>query len=346
MLSTDTGKIIHREVRGGDAAAKSKGGDNASNRVLCLDWGLNFVDVSRVKSCVNGADKGTGNERTKERKDSPIELWDVQGDKISLDDLLGRQPDVTSLGAVSDLPEQLALTDIETLLPKLSVLPSVTAANPRMRMMMLAAKTQEDETPEVFSSQASLDALFHSHHLRDHNVVDILLSCYENRAISVMIYDSLEIGRVTIPDEWEMGDCRIQHCASHPYATSHSLLIEYSEQKPPSKADVATRKRIALATLNIRFIQSAGMYLPIIVSKTTQLQNLLKYVQQTVKSMLAFWQQAKDLPSRFIRNVSESLVEKSEPNLIQSLYHLAMTGDCPSTIKDWLVDELSESVSR
>ena len=343
VLSTDTGKIIHREVRGGQGATKNQG-DNTCDRVTCLDWGLNFIDVARVKSCVNGRPKGAGNDGMKERKDSPIELWDVQGDKTSLDDLLGRQPDLISLGIVSDLPEQLALTDIETLLPKLSVLPTITAGNPRMRMMMLTAKTSEDETPEVFSSQASLDTLFHSHHLRDHNAVDILLSCYQNKAISAMIYDSLEIGRVTIPEEWRLGDCRIQHCVSHPYTTNHSLLIEYSEQKTLSKGDIASRQRIAFATLNIRFIQSAGMYLPMIVSKTTQLQNLLKYIHQTVKSMVAFWQQAKDLPSRFIRNISESLAEKSEPDLVQSLYHLAMTGDCPPTIKEWLVDELAESV--
>lgn len=344
VLSTDTGKIIHREVQAGGHEASKSSSVNADDRVTCLDWGLNFIDVARVKSCVNdGRTNVTG--KKDRRKDIPIEFWDVQGDKASLDDLLGRQPDLASLGTVADLPEQLALTDIEMLLPKLSVLPTVSSGNPRMRMMMMA-KGADDETPEVFTSQASLDTLFHSHHLRDHNAVDILLSCHHNRAISALIYDSLEIGRVTIPDEWEMGECQIRHCVSHPYTTSHSLMIEYSEQRTPSKGDVASKKRIAFATLNIRFIQSAGMYLPMIVSKITQLQNLLKYINQTVKTTVAFWQQAKDLPARFMRNISETLAEKSESDFIQNLYHLAMTGDCPPLIKEWLVDELAESVSR
>ena len=340
VLSTDTGKIIHRETQTA-ATSKSKDSkiDTPKDGVTYLDWSLNFIDVVRVKASVND----TSSKNGKRAKFSTTEFWDTQGDKIKLDDLLGRQPDIAGLGVASDLPEQLALTDVEALLPKLSVIPTAPASNPRMRMMAMAKS--EDETPEVFSSQASIDTLFHSHHLRDHNAVDILLSCHRDKTVSATIYDSLEIGQVKIPDDWGMGDCSILCCASHPYTTSHSLLIEYSERSA-SDTNTASKTRIAYAPLNIRFIQSAGMYLPTIVSKTTQLQNLLKYLQQTIKFGVALWHQAQDLPSRFIRNVGDSLAEKSEPSFVENLYHLAMTGNCLPTIKEWLIDELAESVSH
>jgi len=42
-------------------------------------------------------------------------------------------------------------------------------------------------------------------------------------------------------------------------------------------------------------------------------------------------------------NVNESMAEEKQPlNLIQSLYHTCLTGDCPSAIQEWLKDQLGE----
>ena len=59
-----------------------------------------------------------------------------------------------------------------------------------------------------------------------------------------------------------------------------------------------------------------------------------------------YWTHSQDLPSKFMRNVNESLEEKEEGTLVENLYHLAVTGHCPATLKEWLVDELAERVSR
>jgi anaphase-promoting complex subunit 4 len=42
-------------------------------------------------------------------------------------------------------------------------------------------------------------------------------------------------------------------------------------------------------------------------------------------------------------NISEVLEEKGQGGLMQNLYHLACTGNCPEPIKEWLVDELQEN---
>ncbi|KAI9849162.1 MAG: hypothetical protein M1837_005392 [Sclerophora amabilis] len=49
-----------------------------------------------------------------------------------------------------------------------------------------------------------------------------------------------------------------------------------------------------------------------------------------------------DLPSRFIRNIDESLEEGYRCTFVQAAYHLVVTGNCYPPVKEWLVEELAE----
>jgi hypothetical protein len=71
----------------------------------------------------------------------------------------------------------------------------------------------------------------------------------------------------------------------------------------------------------------------------------VQYVGECLTALSYHWKHAKELPAKFMDNVNEELAEKNEPNLARSLYHLAATGDCPPTLKEWLVDILAERVS-
>ncbi|KAL8675570.1 MAG: hypothetical protein Q9168_000082 [Polycauliona sp. 1 TL-2023] len=51
---------------------------------------------------------------------------------------------------------------------------------------------------------------------------------------------------------------------------------------------------------------------------------------------------SQDLPSRFMRNINETLLEKSDCTWVNACYHLAATGHCYPEVKEWLVDELGE----
>ena len=52
---------------------------------------------------------------------------------------------------------------------------------------------------------------------------------------------------------------------------------------------------------------------------------------------------AFDLPSRFLRNIDESLVEGDEnADFVYAAHHLAVTGDCDAKLKEWLVDEVGD----
>lgn len=358
-MSSESGKVIRhglQETLTGVPAAVS----THSKKISCLGWGVNFIDVQAVAKRTNGSNAATSGPHGEHMT---LNDWDDITDKadVTLDDFLDRQPDLERLGINPELPKQLALMDVESLLPKLPVIPPPPSSGVRVPMALKGP-------PEVFTSQASIDALLHSHHLRDHNAVDVLVLCYEDGTVSPMMYDYLAIGSITLPEDWKSMGCRPLQHVSHPFASSHQMLMEISNSTFASEsASSATSSRqrrqlpdayngaslsntrhatnrLALVPLTLGFIQSAGIYLDLIASKTAQLQNLLRYLEECLRCLSNYWLHSQDLPSRFMGNINETLAEKKEGDIVINLYHVAVTGHCPPTTKEWLVDELKESV--
>lgn len=322
VLSVETGKVLHGNIK----LAGAEDGEN--KRVGCIGWGLNFIDADRVKR--RTGEIKTGSQTQKRRFDfsaPTTEDWDDFKDETGLEDFLQRQPDFANLDIAPDLPDQLIMMDTESLLPKLPIIP-LPPVNPMMRFMRPAVNA------DAFSSQAEVDGLLHSQHLRDHNSVDMFIRCTENGSVCPSIYDSMEAVDVKLPEAWGVRSRVLMH-ASHPYACTHSLLTEIAS---PSNA----QKKIAWVPLALGFIPSAGIYLHLIAAKTAQLQNLLSYLTHTVTRTQTYFAQAQDLPSRFMMNINETLAEHNQGDLVTNLFHLVCTGNCPQPIHDWLVDELAE----
>ena len=101
-----------------------------------------------------------------------------------------------------------------------------------------------------------------------------------------------------------------------------------------------------LIPLDLRLLSNAGDYLSTLASKSTQLRYLLRYVRQVQVQMYSDFKAAQEIPSRFVANVEEALAEEGEWTWVQAAYHLVVTGNCPRTIKEWLVDQLGERVSE
>lgn len=97
--------------------------------------------------------------------------------------------------------------------------------------------------------------------------------------------------------------------------------------------------------MDLRFVSTSSGYLSLLASKSTALQNLLRYIQQVQLLMISEWKSTQDLPSRFIGNVNDTLAEKNNrPNIVQAMYHSVATGHTIPVVKEWLVDELAERV--
>ncbi|KAF2277244.1 uncharacterized protein EI97DRAFT_500836 [Westerdykella ornata] len=322
ILSAETGKVIHPNVPAPPVGEEAP-------RIRCIGWGLNFINVESVKRRT-GLRQQKGDPKGRPTVTFAAETtddWDTHRDDTTIEDFLQRQPDLQKLDIDPDLPDQLAMMDMEALLPRLPAIP-LPPANPFMR-----AGAQADAGG--FSSQAQVDSLLHSQHLKDHNSVDMLIRCTDSGTVHPSIYDSLETINIQLPSSWSLKSSKALLHASHPYSNSHVLLTEIVTDTSDT--------RLAFVPLTLGFIPSAGIYLHIISSKASQLQNLLLYIQQTLSRIQTWWQHSMDLPSKFMRNISETLQGKGQGTLVENFYHSVCTGHWYPVVREWLLDELGEA---
>ncbi|KAI9852491.1 MAG: hypothetical protein M1838_000585 [Thelocarpon superellum] len=282
LINADSGKVVQQ-------VETSVG---ASRTLTCLGWGVNF----------------TRGKNTAGR---------VDGSRRALDQILGRESPDDEARFVPDLPRELALVDVESCLPKLSLLP--------------AGGRDED----VFSSRASLDSMFHPLSKDESNAVDVLVACFDDSSIHLSIFGTFDVGTL---DLGKSSGLRVAIPVLHDsYADSstHALLVA-------APLPTTAESRLLFLPLDLRFIATSGPYLPVLAAKSTQLQNILRYVGQVVKTMQAEWKSGQDLPTKFLRNITEALQEECQCDFNVAAYHLVVTGYCFAPLKRWLVDELSE----
>ncbi|RDW90180.1 uncharacterized protein DSM5745_01955 [Aspergillus mulundensis] len=238
-----------------------------SLKMTCLGWGVNFTDSKVARR----------------------QLHEAVG-QLSVDDLLSldMQPSKAAALLKADLPRELALLDIESSLPRLSTLPS----------------TGSDD--DVFSSRASIDAIFHSSQKAASGAVDVLLVGFEDGTVHLRIFDCFEIGSVLFTSP---APCAILQHASHPLSSTHALVA-------------SSGNNLRLLTLDLRFITRSGRYLSLLAHKTTQLQSLLRYICQVQRQIEMEWKNAQELPARYMRSVNQDLEEKCHCDFVTAAYHL------------------------
>ncbi|KAF5862962.1 hypothetical protein ETB97_010894 [Aspergillus alliaceus] len=276
-------------------AYQGQGHADRSVSVTCLGWGVNFTDIEVAQR----------------------HLQEAAG-QISVEDLLS--PDVHPSAAAllkADLPRELALLDIESSLPKLSTLPA----------------TGSDD--DVFSSRASIDAIFHSAGKNTNDAVDVLLIGFNDGTVHLRIFDCFEIGSFQVGSSiGPANSCKILQHASHPLSSTHAMLASsHSDNDLDS---------LHLLALDLRFITRSGRYLSLLAHKITQLQNLLRYVNQVQRQIELEWKNAQELPARYMRSINEDLLEKCHCDFVTAAYHLVVTGDCFEPMKEFLVDIVGE----
>ena len=189
---------------------------------------------------------------------------------------------------------------------------------------------------EAFSSRASLDAIFHSSKKDSNDFADVLVTGFEDGTIHLSIYDFFEIGSFSLqrgPSQIESGRLLLHY--SHPYFSTHSLLVS---------ASFHGKDELCFVPLDLRLIPESGRYLSLLATKSTQMHNILRYIQQLQTQLYSEFKASQDLPSRFIGNIEEALQEKADCGWVHAAYQLVVTGSCYPAVKEWLVDELGERV--
>ena len=233
----------------------------------------------------------------------------------------------------ADLPRELSALDVEMSLPRLATLPPQGVG------------TGDD----IFSSRSSVDAVFHvsgptgSAPGSSVDGVDALLVGLQGDddgrcEVHLRVFDSFEIGAVDVggclPSDFKKA--KVIRVESHPFLSAVFLVVEQSAGDRPDSS-------LHLVSLDLRFIPQTGRNLPLVARKATQLGNLLRYISQVQMQLVAEVKAAFDLPTRFLRNINESLAEGDEnSDFIYAAHHLAVTGYCDAKFKEWLVDEVGE----
>lgn len=279
------------------AATAVKSGNGSQPEISNLSWSPCFTNGTATQRQLNAA-----------------------GDNVSLDDLLGLHAQISTLLKVkADLPRALGELDVESSLPKLATLPS----------------TGGDD--DVFSSRTSIDAIFHSKSRGQNDMVDILLTAYEDShaTVNVKIFSSFEIGNVQLSSSLPGVDVKVQpkviHQASHPFLPTQFLLIQHASS-------------LHLLRLDLNFIpQTSPHYLPVLATKATQLGNLLRYLAQIESQLSHEIKVAFDLPSRYLNNVTDSIKQQNpDADFRTEAWHLICTGESSEVMREWLVEEVGE----
>ncbi|QGA15092.1 hypothetical protein EYB26_002748 [Talaromyces marneffei] len=253
-------------------------------------------------------------------KAAQTHLRDGNG-QISVQDLLAPDTDPVkaALQLKADLPRELALLDIESSLPRLSTLPG----------------SGSDE--DLFSSRASLDTIFQSFNRMTSDAVDVLFVGLNDGRAHLRIFDCFEIGNFSVAANKTPASTQVETLAhsSHPMSSTHAIVLS-------EKADGVPNSILKVMSLDLRFITKSGRYLSLLAFKITQLQNLLRYINQTQRQITLEWKNVYELPARFMRSIADELQEKCHCDFVTALYHLVVTGNCFPPVKDFLVDIVGE----
>ena len=188
----------------------------------------------------------------------------------------------------------------------------------------------------LFNSRASLDSLFQPRKTSAADLADMLAVGFEDGSVHLSIYDFFEVGSFSLRQASALfQSCKpLLHCY-HPHSTTHAIIVSKS---------VSDHHELFVVPLDLRLVSSAGRYLSLLAAKSTQLHNILRYIQQVEKEMISEYKAGQELPSKFIRNIEEALKQKSACTWVEAAYHLVVTGNCYPEVKEWLVDELGERV--
>lgn len=207
-----------------------------------------------------------------------------------------------------------------------------------------ASPADERGSEEVFSTRASLDAIFHSYNTTSgkssrHDEIDVLLTGFEDGTLYIRIFDCFDIGKVDLSSSLpkDSKTCKVIHHAAHPLSSRHALIVQTSTKNYDAELHVVA--------LDLNFIpQTSPYYLSTLATKSTQLLNLLRYLTQTSTHLSIELRGAFELPGKFIRNINETLSRSpgGPIDFVTAAYQLVVTGDCSDEVRDWLVDEVGE----
>ncbi|EWZ34994.1 hypothetical protein FOCG_10993 [Fusarium oxysporum f. sp. radicis-lycopersici 26381] len=239
----------------------------------------------------------------------------------ALKDGLGEDPTRNGGGLPLDLPRELTFLEVDTVLPKISPLPSSSAGS--------------GEDALVFTLRTGIDFLFQPPKPEEYDQVSVMIIGTSDGQLQLSIYDSFIIGSFQCPQINPSSSSQLILHASHPQVSTQALLVADKSEEP---------EEVHLVPIDLPFISSHPINLSLLASKLTTLQKLLRYLKQAQLHMQVEWRNTRELPTRFLRSIEGDLenLETGPRSIVPALYHLAVTGHAYEPVREWLVESLAE----
>lgn len=206
------------------------------------------------------------------------------------------------------------------------------------------AEADASGSDDVFSTRASMDAIFHSYTSTSnrpsrYDEVDVLLTGFEDGTIHIRIFDCFDVGSVDLTSSLpkDSKTCKVLRHVAHPLSSTHALAVQTTTGKGAYQLHVIA--------LDLKFIpQTSPYYLSTLATKSTQLLNLLRYLTQVSTHLSIELRGALDLPGKLVRNINETLAQSADgqTDFVTAAYQLVVTGDCGDELRDWMIDEVGE----
>ena len=165
------------------------------------------------------------------------------------------------------------------------------------------------------------------------DAADLLVIGYDDGVVHLSIYHFFDIGTFNIGDPLDEIKPRAIAHSSHPFSTTHLLLT-------------STAERLEVVPFDMKLLYDGGKHLSSLASKCTQFQHILRYLKEVEVQLYGDFIASQVLPRKFIGVVDEELREHHDLKWEQAVYHLVATGACLPELKEWLVEQVGERVSK
>ncbi|KAF3913111.1 hypothetical protein AA313_de0201575 [Arthrobotrys entomopaga] len=217
--------------------------------------------------------------------------------------------------------------DVSNVLPKLSVLPSVTNSD------------------ITFSSKQNLDSLINVPSIRKEDTMDVLLMGTSKGSFAMNVFDSFVVGSMDLSSLIGDND-RYTYKITHHQATKSlktHLLLTTSKLNPKHRAGKEKRQGpTILHAFDILFLSNYGPYLGRVTYTITKVQHLLRYVNETILAMAAEWKAMETVEAAYMRAQKEFIGDSEDGVAGLQFFELLITGCASNEMKEWLVDSLGE----
>ena len=246
--------------------------------------------------------------------------------------LTAYRPDERLTHAMSDLPRELALINVEAELPPLKPLPKANSAKPH-----LLGSFDAKENAAAMCKPESRAAVYQNY------VPCHLISGPPGR----FIVDPIEMeAQIQMPSSSSEHSQSIVSFSTHPSSSCHAMVYAQRGDITSNENTERNGSQLGFQIVSFDAYRNSSYFYHYITRKVRRLSYCADYLVHVSVLIRSAWKAAQDTTSRLMQHVRQELEQARRFDLDTALYHQAVAGNFLAPVKEWLSDQLQERVSH